>query len=105
MPVAASATRWAPERTRSTRAALNVLPPLPSFAACSFRFDDTIQVRGRDHPGPFLGQMALGNGRPLARVLLRLSPGRLTGFLGRGLVRHERARAYGRGRGGRRGTR
>src|ERR1700687_3993555 len=91
MPVAASATRWAPERTRSTRAILNVLSPVPSFAAYSFRIDDTIQVRGRDDPGPFSCQAALGNGRHLARVLLRLARGTLAGLVRGGLIRHERA--------------
>ena len=42
-------------------------------------------------PAPFPGQMALGNGRHLARVLLRLARGTLAGLVRGRLVRHERA--------------
>src|ERR1700716_281741 len=101
MAVAARATRWAPERTRSTRAILNVLSPVPTLAACSFRFDDTIQSRGRDDPGPIvLGKRRLGNGRDLARVLLRLPRRTLSRLVRRVFVRHK-----GAGSGARAGSR
>src|SRR5437773_11569307 len=94
MPVAASATRRAPDGTRSTRAILNVLSPFATLAAGSFRFDDTIQSWGRENPGPIvLGCRRLGNGRDLARVLLRL-PRRTVSRLDRGgRVRHEGRRS------------
>src|SRR5438876_8766209 len=109
MPVAPSATRRAPDRTRSTRAILNVLSPFATLAAGSFRFDDTIQSWGRENPGPIeLVCRRLGNGRDLARVLLRLARRTLSRLVRGGLVRHEGARAgarAGSGRGdiGRRG--
>src|ERR1700730_812674 len=101
MPVTASATRWAPVRTRSTRAVLIVLSPVCSLAGDSFRFDDTIQGQGPGSPRPHLAlKRSLGNGRELARVLLRLARRALAGLVRRVLVRHERARAGRRGRGG-----
>src|SRR5438105_3473981 len=94
MPVAASATRWAPERTRSTRVLLIVLSPIVRIAPASFRFDDTLQSQGPGATRPhFALRRSLGNGRDLARVLLRLARSALTGFMRGVLVRHKRPRA------------
>src|SRR5207245_9431417 len=100
---------WSPDPPRSAPAILNVLSPFATLAACSFRFDDTIQSWGRENLGPIvLVCRRLGNGRDLARVLLRLARRTLSRLVRCGLVRHEGAGAgarAGSGRGdiGRRG--
>src|SRR5438128_10519441 len=99
MPVAASATRWAPDRTRSTRCVLNVLSPDPILLRPSFRFHDANSVpqpveinasEGPDDPTPPLPiGPRLWDGRDLAGILLGLACSALTRLMGRVLVRHE----------------
>src|SRR6266566_815295 len=105
MPVAASATRWAPARTRSTRVVVNVLSPVCSLAPDPFRFDDNTRVGAGITPAPVPLKRTLGNGRDLARVLLRLPRRTFTGFVRGVFVGHELTRLCARRRGGRGGGR
>src|SRR4030081_917055 len=94
MPVAASATRCAPDRARSTRGILNVLSPTPVWRLDPFDLMTPYKLGAGTNPGPIvLANRRLGNSRDLAGVLLRLPRRTLSSLVRRGFVRHERAGA------------
>src|SRR2546428_13768353 len=102
MPVAARATRWAPDRTRSTRAMLNVLSPTPVWGRDPFDLMTPYKLGAGIDPGPIvLVCRRLGNGRDLARALLRLPLRTLSRLVRRGLVGPESAGAGARAGSGR----
>src|SRR2546428_13402304 len=102
MPVAARATRWAPDRTRSTRAMLNVLSPTPVWGRDPFDLMTPYKLGAGLDPGPLvLVCRRLGNGRALARVLLPLPRRTLSPLVRRRLGGHDRPAACARAGSGR----